>query len=131
MATTKKSAKPTKPARSAKPTTPTAPPSIKPVKEALTKTSLTGLLAEQTGVDAKSVKAVRVPANVTVVHEHAGEAVPADLDRDQMARQRGSNRATPSSMGVSPRTRPATRPSGGAATRPATRSGASAGARRR
>ena len=58
MATTKKSAKPTKPARSAKPTTPTAPPSIKPVKEALTKTSLTGLLAEQTGVDAKSVKAV-------------------------------------------------------------------------
>ena len=58
MATTKKSAKPTKPARSAKPTTPTAPPSIKPVKEALTKTSLTGLLAEQAGVDAKSVKAV-------------------------------------------------------------------------
>ena len=58
MATTKKSAKPTKPAKRAKPTTPTAPPSIKPVKEALTKTSLTGLLAEQTGVDAKSVKAV-------------------------------------------------------------------------
>ena len=58
MATTKKSAKPAKPAKSAKPTTPTAPPSIKPVKEALTKTSLTGLLAEQTGVDAKSVKAV-------------------------------------------------------------------------
>ena len=58
MATTKKSAKPTKPAKSAKPTTPAAPPSIKPVKEALTKTSLTGLLAEQTGVDAKSVKAV-------------------------------------------------------------------------
>ena len=58
MATTKKSAKPTKPARSAKPTTPTAPPSIKPAKEALPKTSLTGWLAEQTGVDAKSVKAV-------------------------------------------------------------------------
>ena len=61
MATTKKPAKPAKPAKSAKlakPAAPKAAPSIKPVKDALTKSSLTALLAEQTGVDAKSVKAV-------------------------------------------------------------------------
>ena len=55
MATTKK---PAKPAKTAKPAAPKAAPVIKPVKDALTKTSLTALLAEQTGVDAKSVKAV-------------------------------------------------------------------------
>ncbi|AVO43411.1 HU family DNA-binding protein [Simplicispira suum] len=45
----------------AKPAAPKAAPSIKPVKpikDVLTKTSLTALLAQQTGVDAKSVKAV-------------------------------------------------------------------------
>ena len=52
MATTKKSTK------AAKPAAPKATPLIKPVKDALTKTSLTALLAEQTGVDAKSVKAI-------------------------------------------------------------------------
>ena len=52
MATTKK------PAKSTKSNTPKAETSIKPVKDALTKTSLTALLAEQTGVDTKSVKAV-------------------------------------------------------------------------
>jgi nucleoid DNA-binding protein len=55
MATTKKPAKPAKPTKTA---APKATPSIKPVQDALTKTSLTALLAEQTGVDAKSVKAV-------------------------------------------------------------------------
>ena len=44
--------------KTAKPAAPKAAPSIKPVKDALTKTALTALLAEQTGVDAKSVRAV-------------------------------------------------------------------------
>ena len=55
MATTKK---PAKPAKTTKTAALKVTPSIKPVKDALTKTSLTALLAEQTGVDAKSVKAV-------------------------------------------------------------------------
>ena len=61
MATTKKPVKPAKPTKSAKlakPAAPKAAPTIKPVKDALTKSSLTALLAEQTGVDTKSVKAV-------------------------------------------------------------------------
>lgn len=61
MATTKKpakSAKAVKSAKLAKPASPKAAPTIKPVKDVLTKSSLTALLAEQTGVDAKSVKAV-------------------------------------------------------------------------
>ena len=55
MATTKK---PAKPAKTSKTAAPKVTPSIKPVKDALTRTSLTALLAEQTGVDATSVKAV-------------------------------------------------------------------------
>lgn len=49
-----------------------------------------------------------------------------DLDRDQMARQRGTNRTAPSSMGASPRTRPS-----GGASRPTPRSGGGGGGRRR
>ncbi len=49
MATAKK----TSPAPVAK-----AAPTVKPVKETLTKSSLTALIAEQSGIDAKSVKAV-------------------------------------------------------------------------
>jgi hypothetical protein len=58
-----------------------------------------------------------------------GAANTRDLDRDQMARQRGTNRAAPSSMGATPRSRP----SGGSAARPAPRPGGSGGggARRR
>lgn len=44
--------------KTAKTSAPNAAPSIKPIKDVLTKTSLTALLAERTGVDAKSVKAV-------------------------------------------------------------------------
>lgn len=59
MATTKKSAKTAKTSKPAAPkAAPKTAPSIKPVKDALTKNSLTALLAEQTGVDTKSVKAV-------------------------------------------------------------------------
>lgn len=55
MATAKKTAKtPAAAPAKAKP----AAPAIKPVKEALSKTALTALVAEKSGVDAKSVKAV-------------------------------------------------------------------------
>jgi len=50
MATAKKSAKPA--------AAPKAAPSVKPVKDVLNKTTLTALVAEQSGVEAKSVKAV-------------------------------------------------------------------------
>ncbi len=53
MATAKKSAQAAKPA-----TSPKAAAPIKPVKEVLSKTALVNQIAEQAGVEAKSVKAV-------------------------------------------------------------------------
>lgn len=80
MATTKKSANPAKAPKAAKPAKAAAPkavPSIKPVKDALTKTALTALLAEQTGVDARSVKAVLAALDGAIlgsVHKKGAQA---------------------------------------------------------
>ncbi len=50
MATAKKTTQPA--------AAPKAAPAVKPIKDALTKTAMTALVAEQSGVDVKAVKAV-------------------------------------------------------------------------
>ena len=61
--TTKKAAAPAKavkaaPAKAAKPAVKAAPAALKPIKTAFNKSSLATHIAEQSGVDAKSVKSV-------------------------------------------------------------------------
>ncbi|RCW65160.1 HU family DNA-binding protein [Pseudorhodoferax soli] len=58
MATAKKAPKAAPAAKPASPAAKAAAPTIKPIKEALNKTTLTALLAEQSGVEPKAVKAV-------------------------------------------------------------------------
>lgn len=56
--TTKKAAAPAKAAKAVKPAAKAAPAALKPIKTAFNKSSLAAHVAEQSGVDAKSAKAV-------------------------------------------------------------------------